>query len=200
MHDSTGRGRPATRHRPGTQQVNGGPTGTVIPLARQPAESWQAMKQWADRRGWGSFRCAGAMILAATPDERKRLPAQHVLGGYWRRWLKGEAIPDAHRSDPNVTGVYRPIIARMMGTTPEKIWPARKAPGMLYGELKDRRARTAGALASQRKKLADLRRQAQLIQQLEDSITALEAELRYLDAMLAVPVPGQRQAPGAARA
>ncbi len=65
------------------------------------------------------------MILAATPEERKRLPAQHALGGYWRRWLKGETIPDAHMSDPNVRGFYRPIIARMMGTSPENVWPAR---------------------------------------------------------------------------
>ena len=71
--------------------MNGVPVGNVIPLARQrPAESWQAMKQWADQRGWGSWRCAGAMILAASPDERKRLPEQRHLAGYWRRWLKGD--------------------------------------------------------------------------------------------------------------
>ena len=136
------------------------------------------------------------MLLTATPAERSRLPDQHVLGGYWRRWLKGETIPDAHRSDPNVRGSYRPIIARMMGTTPEKIWPARTPPGTVAGELKDRRDRTA----DQRRKLDDLRRQVQLIGQLEDSITALEAELRYLDVIVAVPVPGESQTPGAASA
>jgi hypothetical protein len=62
------------------------------------------MKQWADQRGWGSWRCAGAMILAATSAERKRLPEQRTLAGHWRRWLKGECIPDAHMSDPNVKG------------------------------------------------------------------------------------------------
>lgn len=175
-----------TQHSPGTGSVNGGPPGKVIPLAKQlPAESWQAMKQWADQRGWGSWRCARAMILAATPEERKRLPEQRHLAGYWR--LKGEAIPDVHRSDPNATGVYLPIIARMMGATPDKIWPGRKAVSPVPGDLKDHRDRTAGALASQRRKLDDLRRQAQLIQQLEDSISTLEAELRYLDAILAVP-------------
>jgi hypothetical protein len=133
---------PAGRHPPATQHASGGPPGNVIPLARQrPVESWQLLKQWADQRGWGSFRCAGAMILAATPEERKRLPAQHTLGGYWRRWLKGETIPGAHMSDPNVRGFYRPIIARMMGTTPRNVWPARspvRKTGAVQGELKDR--------------------------------------------------------------
>lgn len=40
-------------------------------------------------------------------------------------------------------------------------------------------------------KLDDLRRQVQLIGQLEENIGALEAELCYLDAVLAVPVPGE---------
>jgi hypothetical protein len=39
----------------------------------------------------------------------------------------------------------------MMGTTPDKIWPTRNRPGMVQGELKDRRDRTAGALASLRR-------------------------------------------------
>ena len=144
------------------------------------------------------------MILAATPDERKRLPGQHTLAGHWRRWLKGEHIPDAHMSDPNAAGFYRPIIARMMGTTPDKIWPARKSAhttvGTVQGELKDRRARTAGTLADQRKKLDDLRRQVQVIPQLENNISTLEAELRYLDAMLAVPAPGKPHTSAVARA
>jgi hypothetical protein len=94
----------------------------------------------------------------------------------------------------NVTGFYWPIIARVMGTAPEKIWPAasrRARPVRYRASLKDRRDRTAGAVAGLRKKLDDLRRQAQVIRQLEDSISTLEAELRDLDAMLAVPVPGE---------
>ncbi len=162
------------------------------------------MKQWADQRGWGSWRCAGAMILAATPDERKRMPDQARLSGYWRRWLKGECIPEAHMFDPNVRGLYRPIIARMLGTTPDTIWPPRKTASTttdtLLGELGNRRARTAGALADHRRKLDDLRRQVQLIGQLECSIAILEAELRYLDTMLAVPAPGEHQTSGAASA
>jgi len=205
MHDqptlrgATRTSAPAEQYPPATRHANDGPPGNVIPLARQrPAESWQLLKQWADQRGWGSFRCAGAMILAATPEERKRLPAQHTLGGYWRRWLKGETIPDAHMSDPNVRGFYRPIIARMMGTTPENVWPTRNPAhktGAVQGELKDRRDRTAGKLAGMRRKLDDLRHQVQLIGQLEESIGTLEAELRYLDAVLAVPVPGELSLP-----
>ena len=46
-----------------------------------------------------------------------------------------------------------------------------------------------------RRKLDDLRRQVQLIGQLEENIGTLEAELRYLDAVLAVPVPGELSLP-----
>lgn len=74
-----------------------------------------------------------------------------MLGGYRRRWLKDETIPDAHRSDPNATGIYRPIIARMMDTTPDKIWSARTPARTVAGELKDRRDRTAGQLTDQRR-------------------------------------------------
>jgi hypothetical protein len=84
------------------------------------------------------------------------------------------------------------------------IWPARKSAhttvGTVQGELKDRRARTAGTLADQRKKLDDLRRQVQVIPQLENNISTLEAELRYLDAMLAVPPPGKPHKSAVARA
>jgi len=41
----------------------------VIPLpTHKPRESWEFMKEWADQRGWGAWRCAGAMMLAATPE------------------------------------------------------------------------------------------------------------------------------------
>lgn len=183
---------PSPNQRPaGTARLNGGrPLKTVPVRAQQPLESWQFLKQWADRRGWGSWRCAGAMILAATPEERQRFPDQRVLSGYWRRWLKGEHLPDAHMSDPNVRGFYRPIIARMTGSSPEEIWPARSS---MASELKDQRDRTAGLLAGTRAKLDDLRRQVQLIPQLEDDIAELEAKLAYFNAILAVPVPGQQK-------
>lgn len=58
------------------------------------------------------------MILAATPEERKHLPDQERLAQNWQRWVTGRHIPDAHREDPNVQGVYGPIIARMLGTHP----------------------------------------------------------------------------------
>jgi len=191
-----------TQYRPRADRVNGGPPRAVTQLpAQRPVESWQIMKQWADQRGWGSWRCAGAMIRAATPEERRHLPSQQVLSGYWQRWLKGEHIPDAHRSDPNARGLNRRIIARMLGTTPDKLWPVRKkVPRTAAGDLKDERDRTAGHLAEQRRKLAELRRQVQLIPQVEDAIARLEDELRYLDAVLAIPAPGEHRAPGAASA
>jgi hypothetical protein len=169
-------------------------TARVIPLPGQrPKESWEFIREWADQRGWGSYKCAGAMILAATPQERKRLPDQHALAGHWRRWLKGQHIPDAHMSDPNVNGFYRPIIARMMGTTPERIWPARRwahvrARDML-GELRMHRQRTAGKLDDLRRQLEELHERVRRMQELEDTISKLEAEVSYLDAMLAVQAP-----------
>lgn len=160
---------------------------------RRPSDSWRLLRRWAEQRGWGTYRCAGAMLLAATPDERERLPSQQVLAGHWRRWLKGEHVPDAHMSDPNVRGFYRPIIARMLGIPVEKIWPAHGSSLGVTGRLKDERDRTAGALSAQRRKLGDLRRQIRLIPELEEAIAVLEDELRYLDAVLAVPVPPGRQ-------
>ncbi len=182
-------------------RVNGGP-GNVIRLPGQrPKESWEFMKEWADQRGWGSWKCAGAMIRAATPEERKRLPDQHALTSQWGRWLKGQTIPDGHRGDPNADGFYRPIIARMMGTTPERIWPARRwsHTGVkgTEGELKFRRNKAAARLAEQQQELEDLQERVRHMQELTDSISKLEAEVRYLDAMLAVPAPdgmAQRQA------
>lgn len=35
---------------------------------------------------------------------------------------------------------------------------------------------------------------------MEDSISTLEDQLRYLDAVLAIPAPGEHRAPGAASA
>lgn len=56
-------------------------------------------------------------------------------------------------------------------------------------------APAAGRIAGLRRKLDDLLCQVQLIGQLEESIGTLEAELRYLDAVLAVPVPGEQPVP-----
>ena len=193
----------AAAHSARQARINGGIPGNVIQLPRQrPKESWELIREWADRRGWGSWRCAGAMILAATSEERKRFPAdQHALVSQWLRWLKGESIPDAHRSDPNVNGFYRPIIARMMGTTPDKIWPTRttalKAADDANSDLKRRRDRAASRLVQHRQELEELRRQVQRIRDIEDSIPRLEAEPRYLDRLLAVPFPDE--VPGQAR-
>jgi hypothetical protein len=178
-------------------------TGNVILLPGQrPKESWEFMRDWADQRGWGAWRCAGAMMLACTPEERKRLPSQQALASSWQRWLKGDTVPDAHRSDPNVTGFYRPIIARMMGSTPEDIWPAHRWGNAVSvnasGELGFRRQKAAARLAYQRKQLENLQEQLRHMQELKDSVSALEAEVSYLDALLAVPrpasVPAQRGA------
>lgn len=108
-------------------RVNGGAPGNVIPLPGQrPREGWELLKEWADRHGWDAHMFAGAVIRAATSEERKRFPKRHALDGNFRRWLNGSAVPDAHRSDPNATGLYRPVIARVMGTTAEKVWPSHR--------------------------------------------------------------------------
>jgi hypothetical protein len=175
-------------------RVNGGP-GNVIHLPGQRRlEGWEFMKAWAAQRGWGTWRLAGAMILTATPEEKKRLPSQHVLTGYWGRWLSGKASPDAHRADPNATGLYRPIIARMMGTTPEQIWPSQRWGNSVSmnasGDLVFKRLKLAGKLVEMRAQLADLQERLRHMQELKDAISAAEAEVTYLDALLAVPLPG----------
>ena len=170
-------------------RVNGGVPGNVIHLPnRSRKQSWEILKEWADQRGWGSYRLAGAMMLAATPEERKRLPEQQTtLSGYWRRWLKGQAVPEAHMSDPNAEGLYRPLIARMMGTTPDKIWPPR-TPGA-RAELERRYQRVSRNLHTARRELELLRQKIQRLPQMEDNVSELQAELAYLNAVLSVPAP-----------
>jgi len=41
------------------------------------------------------------MILAATPEERERLPDQQHLAEYWRRWLNGRLLAGRSASGPN---------------------------------------------------------------------------------------------------
>ncbi len=174
-------------------RVNGGAPSNLVRLPVRRKEPWELLKEWADSQGMGSWRCAGAMIRAATPQEKKSLPDQHALCSQWVRWLKGESTPDAHRGDPNVTGFYRPIIARMMGTTPEAIWPSRRSAQAgasgAQAELMFRREKTAARLARTGRELDDLRKRLERMRELEDTITSLQAELSYLDAMLAVPAP-----------
>jgi hypothetical protein len=167
----------------------------VIPLPGQrPKEGWEFLTDWVDQRGWDAHKFAGALLRAATPEERKKFPkTRATLDGNCRRWLDGSVVPDAHRSDPNMTGFYRPIIARAMGTTPERIWPSRRWGNAVSvnasGELSFRRQKAAAKLADQRKQLQDLQEQLRHMQELKNTISALEAELAYIDALLAVPHP-----------
>jgi hypothetical protein len=175
-------------------RVNGGAPSNVFQLPNQrPKESWELMKAWAVQRGFGCHRFAGALILAATPEERKKLPDQRVLASSCGRWLNGSTVPDAHRADPNATGFYRPIIARMMGTTPEKIWPSHRWGNAVSvnasGELSFRRQKAASRLADLRNQLEDLEERLRHMQELKNAISAYTAEVEYLDALLAVPVP-----------
>jgi hypothetical protein len=176
-------------------RVNGGAPSNVIPLPGQrPKEGWELLKEWADQHGWDGHQFAGALIRAATPEERKRFPKQRAaLESNCRRWLNGSAVPDAHRGDPNATGFYRPIIARMMGTTPEKIWPGQRWGNAkavtASGELSFRRQKATARLAELRQEMQDLQDRLRRIHDLEDAISDTEAEVRYLDAMMAVPVP-----------
>ena len=157
------------------------------------------MKDWADQRGWGAWRCAGAMMLAATPQERKRLPSQQALASSWQRWLKGETVSDAHRSDPNATGFYRPIIARMMGSTPEDIWPAHRWGNAVSvnasGELGFRRQKAAARLADQRKQLEDLQEQLRHMQELQDNVERSRGRGQLPRRLAGSPPPGQCSGP-----
>lgn len=171
-----------------------------MPRERQK-ESWEIISEWAEEHGWGSYRLAGAMMLAATPEERKRLPeSQTVLSGYWRRWLKGETIPDGSRSEENWR--FRPIIARMMRTTPDMIWQPRKpAPETIMSHRKGSFGRddptggspVLGALKRRQaivtNTLKEYQRELEYLQTVQQVIGDLQAELKYLDAVLSVPVP-----------
>ena len=109
------------------------------------------------------------MVACATAEEKRSLPSADALLRSWKRWESGKVEPDGGRAEP----FYRPIIARIFGTTPEKIFPSsREAPA----------PHTMGA-ADLRDELSSRRDQVRQI------IRRLEGELAYLDAVLAVPVP-----------
>jgi hypothetical protein len=183
-------------------RLNGG--GTVAAAQRQrPKESWEILSEWAEKRGWGSYRLAGAILLAATEDERKRMcNSQHALASHCRRWLKGEIIPDGHRRPENA--VYRPVLARLMGTTPDMIWKPRKPKpetvmdhkgkggdfgrngpfggSPVHGALKRRLSVVSSTLEEYRKEL-------EYLEQVKKIVGELEAEVDYLKTVLAIPVP-----------
>jgi hypothetical protein len=145
----------------------------VLPLprsgqARQPHEMLRELRLG---RGWSLNAMTRALISAATDDERKGVPEFGSLRRNWVRWERGEAEPDRGRTRP----FFKPIIARAFGLTPDRIWPVQETVRVrtqipdvvLPGEYRD-------GLSSRRDTV-------------REAIGKLQAELTYLNALLAVP-------------
>ena len=157
---------------------------------QSPHDPCMIMRQWRESRGWGSWRVAGAMIVAATPEEKKRLPAQKDLAANWRRWEQGQNEPDGHCSEP----FYKPIIARMMGMTPEMIWPPRRVSRRYVPKTpfvrRDLRSELEYRREMVKKSLGKFQEELEYLERIQQTVTQLQEELEHLDAMLAVQVRG----------
>lgn len=178
-----------------TACVNGGAPSNVVQLPSRELDSWEILRDFMDQQGWTPTQFATAMLRAATPQERKYLPPNSSqLSGSIRRWITGHHIPDAHMGDPNADGIARRILARMMGTTPDQVWPASKemngsAKKTTREEMTHRRQKAARQLTDQRDQARILRETIKRLQDVESDISRLEAEVKYLDAILSVPFP-----------
>jgi hypothetical protein len=118
--------------------------------------------------GWSLNGVVKAMMAVATEDEKKGLPDRESLRRNWIRWESGACVPDGNRNEP----FFRLIIARMFGVRLDDLFPPLSpwtAPmggrGTIRTELQARR------------NLA------------QEEISRLEAELAYLNTVLAIPVP-----------
>jgi hypothetical protein len=148
-------------------------TALVLPFPRsgQARQPHELLRELRLGRGWSLNAMTRALISAATDSERKGLPEFESLKRNWTRWERGEAEPDRGRTSP----FFKPIIARAFGLTPGRIWPAQEAAHartsipdvVLPGEYRD-------GLSSRRDTV-------------RDAIGKLQAELTYLNALLAVP-------------
>ena len=137
----------------------------IVPFPRS-GEPVKGLRELRTERGWSQAGAARAMVACATDQEKKGLPGLDALVRSWKRWEAGEVEPDGTREP-----FYKPIIARMFGTTPEDIWPQRRPQIKADNPARFREA-------------AQLRR-SHLVQ----VIGTLQAELDYLDAVLSVPMP-----------
>jgi transcriptional regulator with XRE-family HTH domain len=145
----------------------------VVPFPRIGRESRKTIRELRDERGWSQEGACRAMLACATDSERKGLPCESSLLRQWKRWEAGTVIPDGNRSVP----FYRPLIARVFGTTPEQIFPPIPEP----------RTRSVPAATDLRLSMESRR------DEVRQEIIRLQAELAYLNAVLAVhvPVPGR---------
>lgn len=162
----------------------------VIQLPGQRAkEPREVIKDFADQNGWGAYHLAVYMIRAATPEERRQLPSSAcALSWQWDKWLDGETIPDITMPDTGTDRLYHLLIARMMGTTPDKIWLPRQ-PGARSGanaELESRYSQARRKLHAEKQELETL---LEKLHSLQDSVSSQEEELSYLKALLSVPAP-----------
>jgi hypothetical protein len=143
-------------------------TSTMFPhLVEQ--QSFKGLRTLREARNWSQADAVRAMVACATTEEKRSLPPTDTLLRSWKRWESGKVEPDGGRAEP----FYRPIIARIFGTSPETIFPPRREP----------RTPFITGTADLRDELSSRRDQVRQI------IRGLEDELAYLDAVLAVPVP-----------
>jgi transcriptional regulator with XRE-family HTH domain len=141
----------------------------VVPFPRTSGESPKTLRALREERGWSQAGAVKALLACATDSERKSLPYEDSLLQNWKRWEAGTIIPDGNRATP----FYRPLIARVFGTTPEQIFPPAR-------ETRRRSVPDASDLRIEMESRRD---------QVQRELSRLQDELAYLNAVLACPVP-----------
>ena len=153
------------------QGVDSGDTDAmVVPFPRfgEPLKGLRALRA---ERGWSQAAAVRAMATCATDEEKKGLPGPDTLLRNWKRWESGACVPDGNRSE----AFFRPIIARMFGVPQDNLFPPMSP-------------RTPSTGVSTMRIELQARRG-----QVRQEISKLQAELAYLDKVLAVPVPAMSQ-------
>jgi hypothetical protein len=112
-------------------------------------------------RGWSQAQAVAAMRRHSD----RPLPDDMTLLRQWKRWEAGEVVP---------SGFYQKIIATVLATSPSMLFPAPRGTWDLAP-----RPGTSGF----RHECESRRNQVQ------QTISKLQAELDYLNAVLAIPQP-----------
>lgn len=156
-----------------SRTVDSGGTDAQVVQFPQSGEPFKGLRELRIEHGWSQTGAVRALLACATDDEKRSLPAPQTLMRSWKRWEAGDIEPDGGRARP----FYKPIIARMFGTTPEKIFPPRTADSRFPWPVTSNDFRK------------ELESRRHVVYQ---TISKLQAELDYLDAVLSIPVPVTR--------
>lgn len=124
-----------------------------------PDQPFTRLRTYRRARRWSQTQAVAAMRC----QTHRRLPEDMTLLRQWKRWESGAVTPSQF---------YQQIIASALCAPPEAVFPPP--------------TRTPGALGNASQLRNDLESRREHVMRM---LSALQAELDYLDAVLAVPSP-----------